>query len=215
MACPGRSPPEKPLTRPLVLLAHGAGAGQSSPFMKYWRSGLEADCDVSVFEYAYMRKPGRRPPPRLPTLLAEHQEKLDTLRDKHPSRQVFLVGKSMGSRVGCHLANAIRDHAPVQGLVCLGYPLKGRSSLRDEVLRELRTPVLFVQGTRDPLCPLALLAEVRPAMASRNDLHVVQGGDHSLQLRKRDRAELSVTQEEVDATSLAATLSFISELASS
>ena len=101
----------------------------------------------------------------------------------------------MGGRIGCHLA--LEEN--VTGIVCLGYPLCGggdRSKLRDQVLRDLRTPILFVQGTRDPLCPLDLLETVRSEMSAPNFLHVVEGGDHSLLLRKKDLA--NKTQNDVD-----------------
>ena len=85
------------------------------------------------------------------------------------------------------------------GLICLGYPLKSGATgaLRDQVLLALETPVLFVQGTRDPLCPLDLLAEVRPRMKAPNTLLIVDGGDHSLAVsaaarkaRRRDPGRL-------------------------
>src|SRR5205807_1469311 len=77
----------------------------------------------------------------------------------------------------------------VNGLICLGYPLSAmgdRTKLRDQVLRDLSTPILFVQGTRDPLCPLDLLGKVRAQMNAPNFLHTIEGGDHSLHVRKKD-----------------------------
>jgi predicted alpha/beta-hydrolase family hydrolase len=90
---------------------------------------------------------------------------------------------------------------PVDALVCLGYPLCGGgdpAKLRDKVLCEITTPILFVQGTRDPLCPLPLLENVRREMKARNELHVVQGGDHSLGAGKRELSARSETQDDVD-----------------
>jgi len=60
----------------------------------------------------------------------------------------------------------------------------------------LRTPILFGQGTRDSLCPLDLLENVRKEMRAPNFLHVVEGGDHSLIVRKKDLG--SETQEDDD-----------------
>src|SRR5919198_1348059 len=109
---------------------------------------------------------------------------------------VVLAGKSMGSRVGCHVA--LED--PVAALVCLGYPLRGaRGELRSEVLLALRTPVLFVQGSRDPLCPLDALEDVRRRMAATSALHVVEGGNHSLEVGVRELRARGETQESVDA----------------
>ena len=112
-------------------------------------------------------------------------------------RAYFLVGKSMGGRIGCHVSLEEK----VDGVVCLGYPLCAmgdRTKLRDEVLRALTTPILFVQGTRDALCPLDLLERVRGEMKAPNFLHVVAGGDHSLRVPKRQLQSMGETQDEVD-----------------
>jgi predicted alpha/beta-hydrolase family hydrolase len=74
-----------------------------------------------------------------------------------------------------------------------------KGALRDEVLVALRTPILFVQGSRDALCPLERLEAVRKRMAATNPLHVVQGGDHSLRVSVRGLKEQGRTQSEVDA----------------
>ena len=81
--------------------------------------------------------------------------------------------------------------------------------MRDEVLRALATPILFVQGTRDPLCPLDLLEGVRAEMKAPNILHVVAGGDHSLGVGKRRLQADGETQEEVDRRILEAIARFV------
>jgi pimeloyl-ACP methyl ester carboxylesterase len=81
--------------------------------------------------------------------------------------------------------------------------------VRDEVLLALRAPVLFVQGSRDPLCPLELLAPVRARMAAPSSLHVVDGGNHSLEVGVRALAKRGETQEAVDAAVLAAIAAFV------
>jgi predicted alpha/beta-hydrolase family hydrolase len=87
-----------------------------------------------------------------------------------------------------------------------------RTKLRDEVLRALRTPILFVQGTRDPLCPLDLLERVRAEMKARNVLHVVEGGDHSLIVPKRQLQVKGETQEDVDQGILNQIAQFVEQL---
>jgi len=179
--------------RPFFLFAPGAGAPSSHPWMQRWKQRLTRIGEVETFDYDYLRE-GRRRPDRLPQLIAAHRAALAEVRPK-TSRPIFLIGKSMGGRIGCHVA--LED--AVNGVVCLGYPLCAmgdRSKLRDHVLRDLRTPILFVQGTRDSLCPLDLLENVRKEMSAPNFLHVVEGGDHSLIVRKKDLG--SQTQEDVD-----------------
>ena len=116
----------------------------------------------------------------------------------------------MGGRVGCHVA--LVD--PVEAVVCLGYPLCGagdRTKLRDQVLIDLRAPVAFVQGTRDPLCPLDLLVEVRRRMTARSALALVEGGDHSLIVAKGALKAHSQTQDDVDRQWLNAVADFLAE----
>jgi predicted alpha/beta-hydrolase family hydrolase len=160
--------------------------------MQRYRDGLAKFARVVTFDYPYMAL-GRRSPDPLAKLVAAHQSVLAGARQDHDG-PVFLVGKSMGGRVGCHLALV----EPVTGVICLGYPLRSQTGkLRDQVLLELRTPVLFVQGSRDPLCPLDDLAAVRSRMTAASELHVVPGGDHSLELGKRELARLGTTQAEL------------------
>jgi Predicted hydrolase of the alpha/beta-hydrolase fold len=116
----------------------------------------------------------------------------------------------MGGRVGCHLSLQEK----VAGIVCLGYPLCGGgdpTKLRDQVLRELTAPVLFVQGTRDPLCPLDLLEQIRRQMSAPNVLHVVEGGDHSLRVPKRQEQAEGRTQQQIDESIFAAIEKFVTD----
>jgi uncharacterized protein len=175
------------------LFAPGAGAPSSHPWMERWKQRLTQIGDVETFDYDYMRE-GRKRPDRLPQLVAAHSQALAQVRTK-TSGPIILIGKSMGGRIGCHVALEEK----VNGIVCLGYPLCAggdRSKLRDQVLRELHTPILFVQGKRDPLCPLDLLESTRAEMIAPNFLHIVEGGDHSLLVRKKDLG--NETQEGVD-----------------
>ena len=147
------------MPRPFFLFAPGAGAPSSHPWMQRWRDRLETLGRVAVFDYAYMRE-NRKRPDRLPQLVAAHRHALADARQASDGPTI-LIGKSMGGRIGCHVS--LEEN--VDALVCLGYPLCAagdRAKLRDEVLRALQTPVLFVQGTRDSLCPLDFLSAYAP-----------------------------------------------------
>jgi predicted alpha/beta-hydrolase family hydrolase len=178
--------------------------------MQRWRERLSTIGNVETFDYAYMQQ-GQRRPDKLPQLIATHRQALTDAR-QGSAEPVFLIGKSMGGRIGCHVSL----EEPVTGLICFGYPLCGGgdpSRLRDKVLRELQTPILFVQGTRDPLCPLELLEKVRLEMDCPNFLHVVEGGDHSLLVLKRQLQAAGETQEDVDQRILAAIAAFVTSAA--
>jgi predicted alpha/beta-hydrolase family hydrolase len=196
--------------KPLILFAPGAGAPSSHPWMQNWKERLSEIGHVETFDYDYMREGRKRPDP-LPKLIAVHREALVKAREKHRSARTFLIGKSMGGRVGCHVSLEEK----VDGLICLGYPLCAmgdRSKLRDQVLRALTTPILFVQGTRDSLCPLDLLERVRAEMKAPNFLHIVEGADHSLRVPKRQLQGTSKTQEDIDQEILKAIGKFVDQL---
>jgi predicted alpha/beta-hydrolase family hydrolase len=178
--------------------------------MQRWKAHLKKIGDVETFDYPYMRQNRRRPDP-LPQLIAAHRQALTETRQKHSGVVTILIGKSMGGRVGCHVALEEK----VDGLVCLGYPLCAmgdRIKLRDEVLRALTTPILFVQGTRDSLCPLDLLDRIRTEIKAPSFLHLVEGGDHSLRVPKRQLQERSKTQEDIDHEILKAIAGFVDQL---
>src|SRR5216110_158707 len=195
--------------KPLILFAPGAGATSSHPWMQKWKVRLSEIGNVETFDYDYMRESRKRPDP-LPKLIAAHRKALSQARERHPAGSTILIGKSMGGRIGCHVSLTEK----VDGLICLGYPLcamGNRAKLRDEVLRALTTPILFVQGTRDSLCPLDLLERVRTEMKTPNFLHVVEGGDHSLRVPKRQLQGTGETQEDVDQQILKAITGFVDQ----
>jgi uncharacterized protein len=196
--------------KPLFLLAPGAGAPSSHPWMKDWKRRLSGIGAVETFDYDYTCEGRKRPDP-LPKLIAAHRKALHRARERHRAESTILVGKSMGGRIGCHVALEEK----VDALVCLGYPLCAmgdRTKLRDEILRALTTPILFVQGTRDPLCPLDLLERVRADMKAPNFLHVVERGDHSLRVPKRQLQGASKTQENINHEILKVIGGFVDQL---
>ena len=196
--------------KPFFLFAHGAGAPSSSAWMVGWRDRLASLGGVTGFDYPYMRA-GRKTPDRLPALIAAHRAALAEARALAKGRPVFLIGKSMGGRVGCHVALEEK----VAGAICLGYPLQSGATgaMRDEVLIALRTPILFVQGSRDSLCSLDKLAAVRARMTAPSTLMVVEGGNHSLEVSAAQRKASGVTQADSDAGVLEAIAVFVAAVA--
>jgi len=204
-------------TSRLLLFAPGAGAPSSSGWMRAWKTRLERLGRVVPFDYPYQQK-GKKAPDRPPVLVSSHRAELARLGAEHEG-PIVLVGKSMGGRIGCHVAVELAraeaaDRDRPAALVCLGYPLVAPGgAVRDEVLLELRTPVLFVQGTRDSMCPLDRLAAVRERMQVESQLHVVEGGDHSLTLQKTALAKQGISQEEVDERIFSAIEGFVARVA--
>ena len=180
----------------LLVLAHGAGAGQKHPFMVRTARGLAArGIDVVTFDFPYMQT-GRKMPDKAPVLEQAFREAIAAARRVSAASRVFIGGKSMGGRMATHLGAA--GITGVAGIVALGYPLHppGRpDQLRVAHLPSIRGPVLIVQGERDTF---GTPDELRPYVAQipgPASLHVVEGGDHSLAVRGRkgnDEAILDV-----------------------
>ena len=194
---------------PAFLLAPGAGAPSSHPRMRTFARMLGTIGLVQPFDYPYALEGRSRRPDPLPKLIAAHRAALAQLRVKHDG-PIVLAGKSMGGRVGCHVA--LVD--PVAAVICFGYPLCAagdRSKLRDQVLLELEKPTMFVQGARDPLCPLDLLEAVRKRMRAPSTLYVVEGGDHSLMVAKTALKALGSSQEQMDDGMLTAIARFLKD----
>jgi predicted alpha/beta-hydrolase family hydrolase len=174
----------------LLVLAHGAGAGQRHPFMVGVAKGLASrGIDVATFDFPYMQ--ARRPvPDKAPVLEASFRAAIDAARARPgmASRRLFIGGKSMGGRMATHLA-AQRLEA-LFGVVVFGYPLHppGRPDKpRVEHLPDITVPVLILQGERDTFgTPAELEAPLR-TMTAKVTLHAVAGADHSLAVRGRTR----------------------------
>ncbi len=194
------------MARPLILFAHGAGAPSTSEWMQHWATRLSTFGRVAPFDYPYMSE-GRKRPDRQPVLIDAHRTVLKALRAHHDG-PIVLAGKSMGSRIGCHVA--LQEQ--VDALVCFGYPLCSigkKAKIRDEVLLALRTPILFCQGTKDSMSPAEVWAEVRPKMKADNEMFVVEGGRHGLEVGKRQLKAEGRTQDDVDDQILGAIRAFL------
>ena len=166
----------------LLVLAPGAGAPLTADFMVEIARMVAAEgVRVCRFNFVY-QEVGRRAPDRQPVLEETYRAVLDAVRQG--SDRVVIGGKSLGGRIASMIAAA---GAPADGLVLLGYPLHppGRPErIRKAHLPDISVPVLFVEGTRDPFCPLDTLEEVRRELTAPNEVAVIDDGDHSFKVRK-------------------------------
>ncbi|WCJ26485.1 alpha/beta-Hydrolases superfamily protein [Euphorbia peplus] len=209
----GREKIDTPSARaPVVIFAHGAGAPSSSDWMIRWKNVLKdalQAIEVVTFDYPYFSGGKKRAPPKAEKLVEFHKDIVKDTVSKYPGHPLILAGKSMGSRVSCMVA--AEDEIEPSVIICLGYPLKGTNgAVRDETLLKLEVPILFVQGSKDGLCPLEKLQAVCKKMKSQNELHVIDGGDHSFKIGKKHLQTNGSTQEEAEAIAVQAVASFVS-----
>jgi uncharacterized protein len=168
-----------------LVVAHGAGAGQSSPFMVRTAEGLAARGIVTAtFDFPYMTA-RRSVPDRPPVLEQAWRDAIAQARAEMGGLPLFIGGKSMGGRISSQVAAQGVDD--VAGLVFLGYPLHppGKpEQRRDAHLPAIRERMLFVQGTRDAFGTADEIRALLPKL-KRATVHEVTGGDHSFKISGR------------------------------
>lgn len=169
-----------------ILLAHGAGAGMEHAFLAEL-SRLLAGLDIEVvrFNFPYMSKRAldgkRRPPDRQPVLLDHWREMVREFA--HP--RLFLAGKSMGGRMAAEISDEIYCEMNAAGLLILGYPFHPPARpdrWRGEVLKQIKTPTLLLQGERDTFGSCVELADF--PFSSAVSVHWLTDGDHGFKPRK-------------------------------
>jgi len=170
----------------LLVLAHGAGAGMNHPFMTAVVHELAALRVASFrFQFPYMEQ-RLRVPDRPPVLTATIQAAVQAASKAAPDLPLFAGGKSLGGRMTSLAASEGRLDS-VRGLVFFGFPLHPPNQpglKRAEHLREVKLPMLFLQGTRDALADLKLLRPILDKVGTQATLRVFEGADHSLHVLK-------------------------------
>ena len=151
-----------------LILAHGAGAGMDSPFMRFFQQNLpEKGVKVTEFNFGYIEAGKKAPAPRK-KLESEWrvviENELETFDKNIP---IFIGGKSMGGRIASYI---LPEYSHLSGLVFLGYPLHppGKpDNQRAEHLFKIQKPMLFISGTKDRLAQLDLLESVVEKIGTR------------------------------------------------
>jgi predicted alpha/beta-hydrolase family hydrolase len=191
-----------PRARACYILAHGAGAGMTHPFMLSVAAGLaERGVATLRYQFPYMEQRAKRPdPPRLAqaTVRAAAAEAARRV----PALALGAGGKSFGGRTTSQ-AQAAAPIPGVRGLALLGFPLHpaGRpSDERGRHLSDVRVPMLFLQGTRDALADLALLRPLTERLGDLASLRLFEDADHSFHVPARTgRRDADVRTEMLDA----------------
>jgi uncharacterized protein len=186
----------------MLALAHGAGAGMRHPFMETLAQALEAHGIATLrYQFPYMEAGGKRPD-RPPLAHATVRAAVGKARDLLPALPLFAGGKSFGGRMASQ-AQAERPLPGVHGLVFLGFPLhpaKKPSSERADHLARVEVPMLFLQGTRDALAEMPLLAATVQLLGGRATLATLDGADHAFHVpAKYGRSDGQVLDEGLDA----------------
>ena len=196
------------LTRPkdaqwLLLLAHGAGAGMTHPFMEKLSADLAA-VGIATFRYQFPYMEQRRHVPDPPAvLIATVVSAVRAAEQAAPDLPLLAGGKSMGGRMTSQAA-AQYPLDGVQGLVFFAFPLHPPNrpgTKRADHLAKVTIPTLFQQGTRDTLADLKLLRPICTKLGARATLHIIETADHSFHvLKSSGRTDADVLHELAETT---------------
>ncbi len=187
--------------RACFVLAHGAGAGMTHPFMTAVAAGLaERNIATLRYQFPYMERGGKRPDPPKLAQAAVRAAVAEASR-LQPGVLLIAGGKSFGGRMTSQ-AQAVEPLPGVRGLAFLGFPLHpaGRPSKdRTDHLFKVRVPMLFLQGTRDALADLSELKPLCEALGSNATLKLFADANHSFHAPARSgRSDAQVLAELLD-----------------
>jgi hypothetical protein len=106
------------------------------------------------------------------------------------SARLFMGGHSYGGRQSSMLA--AEDPTLVTALLLLSYPLhppRKPDQQRTQHLPDLRTPALFVSGTRDPFGSIAELTQALKMIPAKTKLLAIEGAGHDLGFKGKAKQE--------------------------
>ena len=187
----------------LLVLAHGAGAGMTHPFLEQLAGEL-ASAGVATFRYQFPYMEERRHVPDRPSVAtAAVAAAVRAAAQAAPGLTLLAGGKSFGGRMSSQAASQGLLEG-VRGLVFFGFPLHPPNkpgTKRAEHLSKVPMPMLFLQGTRDTLADLNLLRPICADLGSRATLHIIESADHSFHvLKSAGKSDPEVLRELAQAT---------------
>lgn len=177
--------PSKP--KAVLVLAHGAGAGMSHPFMKSLSAELAA-LGIATLRFNFPFTENKKGRPDVPPVAhATIEAAIAAGAKEFKGIPLFAGGKSFGGRMSSQLM-ALKNVEGVSGLVFVGFPLHqpGNPSIeRAEHLKEVKVPMLFLQGTRDALADFKMIGQVTKKLKLAT-LVSFENADHSFKAPKQN-----------------------------
>lgn len=184
--------PEKSIC--IITLAHGAGAGMNHSFMVTLAKSLAEEGIATVrFNFPFAEgKKGRPDPPAVAHKTVEAA--ISKAHELFPSLPLFAAGKSFGGRMSSQFLSTHFD-TPVKGIIFYGFPLhpSGKPSIeRAEHLKQVKLPMLFLQGTKDELATWDLIESVCASLPLAK-LVKIEGADHAFKAGKQNIMQILTT----------------------
>jgi predicted alpha/beta-hydrolase family hydrolase len=171
-----------------IVLTHGAGSDCRAPLLVACAEAFTG----AGFAVLRCDLPFRQSGTRLPFTPGNAARDRDGLRcaiaemRKLVAGKIFLGGHSYGGRQASMLAAEAPDLA--DGLLLLSYPLhppRKPEQRRIQHLPSLRTPALFIHGTRDPFGSPEEVEQAIKLIPARTSVLFVEGAGHDLVPKKK------------------------------
>ena len=175
----------------IITLAHGAGAGMHHSFM-VTLSGLLSEQGIATLRFNFPFAENKKGRPDSPAVA--HQTiaaAISKAKNLFPELPLFVAGKSFGGRMSSQYL-AVNHDADVKGIIFYGFPLHppGKPSIdRAEHLKQVKAPMLFLQGTKDQLATWELIESVCASL-KRATLAKLEGADHAFKAGKKNILQL-------------------------
>jgi predicted alpha/beta-hydrolase family hydrolase len=196
--------PETPNGQGFVL-THGAGGNAQAPLLRALADTFASAgytvlrCILPYRQARSFGPPGPGDAARdragLKNAITALKNGLDFSPDNHKEARIFLGGHSYGGRQSSMLCAGEPDL--VSGLLLLSYPLhppRRPEQQRTQHLPDLRTPTLFVEGTRDPFGSIEEIERAIKMIPAKTKLLTIEGAGHDLGFKgKAKEGNLAVT----------------------
>ncbi len=171
----------------ILTLAHGAGAGMNHSFMISLSQSL-SELGIATMRFNFPFTENKKGRPDLPPVAHKTIEAaISRAQELFPKLPLFVAGKSFGGRMTSQFLSAHLQDA-VKGIIFYGFPLHppGKPSIeRGEHLKNIKTPMLFLQGTKDELATWDLIKSVCSSLPT-STLVEIEGANHAFKAGKKD-----------------------------
>jgi len=174
-----------------LILTHGAGSNAQAPLLialaeTFCAAGFTVlRCDLPYRQSRSFGPPGPGDAARDRAGLKNALAAMNKF-----SARLFLGGHSYGGRQSSMLC--AEDPGLVAALLLVSYPLhppRKPEQQRTQHLPDLRTPALFVSGTRDPFGSIAELQQALKMVPAKTKLLPVEGAGHDLGFKGKAKRE--------------------------
>jgi len=181
--------PEK--SKCIITLAHGAGAGMNHSFMVTLAQSLSEE-GIATLRFNFPFAENKKGRPDSPAVAHQAIETAISKAQKlFPKLPLFVAGKSFGGRMTSQYLSA-NPHPEIKGIIFYGFPLHppGKPSIeRAEHLKDVKIPMLFLQGSRDELATWNLIESVCSSLPLAK-LVKIEGANHAFKAGKQNIIQL-------------------------